>query len=86
VGCGVKLTWKTSRGDRFEYSVFFKKRPDVSGREISDGLQDVTLSDNATVSIESGYASGTDAALFRARMRFTPSNGTPVSVTVCDAG
>ena len=27
VGCGVKITWKTSRGDRFEYSVFFTEPP-----------------------------------------------------------
>jgi hypothetical protein len=83
VGCGVKLTWKAARGDRFEYSVFFKSRPEVSGRSVSDGAQKATLSDDATVAVESGYASGTDAGLFRARMRFGASDGSPMSVTVC---
>ena len=83
VGCGVKLTWKTSRGDRFEYSVFFKDRPEVDGRTITGDGQKVTLSDDASVSLESGYASGTDASLVRARMRFGAASGKPLSVTVC---
>lgn len=83
VGCGVKLTWKTSRGDRFEYSVFFRGRPDVDARTITGEGQKVTLSAPAAVSVGSGYASGSDASLYRARMRFKVSSGKPLSVTVC---
>jgi hypothetical protein len=83
VGCGVKATWATRRGDRFEYSVFFTDRPEVSGRVLTGDGQRVTLSDDAAVSLESGYASGTDASLVRARLRFGAASGKPLSVTVC---
>ena len=55
--------------------MFFTSKPDVSGKTITGDDQKVTLSDDASVSVEPGYASGTDASLFRARINpFKPAS------------
>jgi len=82
-GCGVKMAWGARRGERFEQSVFFTERPKVAGRTLTGGDQRVTVSERAGVALQSGYSSGTDPKLVRARIRFGAGRGRALSVTVC---
>lgn len=83
--CGVRMSWSTRRGERFEQSVFFTARPSVRDGVLTGGGQRVTVGGDASVSLEDGYASGAQPKLVRARIRFGPGRGGSESVTVCRA-
>jgi hypothetical protein len=82
VGCGVRMTVSTRRGDRVRQSLFFRSRPD----DLDDGRQHVRVNRDASVLLQSGYASGADPALWRARLAYAPAGRRPLRVTICEAG
>ena len=84
--CGVRMVLATRPKDNLEYSVFFAdhgRRPKVASRTVSDSRQQVTFSQPARVTLERGYASGTEPALTRARLRFANVKARQLSVTIC---
>src|SRR5205823_4773284 len=85
--CGLRMTIPTRRGDRIEQSLWFRGMPRISsgGTVLSDRLQRATISPRpAILPRQSGFASGTEARLVRARLRFRGS-GKPITVTYCSA-
>lgn len=88
--CGVRVVFGIHAGVRSEYSLFFRRRPDIAGRgqlQLSDDHQRVFVSPRPPgLKIEYGYSSGVDAALVRARMVFKPRKTRRVSVTICGNG
>lgn len=85
-GGGVDETFGTSPGDRYELSFFFRRRPGVSrsGSAIvaRDDRYAVAISPVRTLStlLRGGYASATDARLWRLRIRAVADGGGPVAV------
>lgn len=53
---------------------------------MTDGRQTVRFDARASVAFETGYASGLDARLTRARIRFAPARGGTIAITICAAG
>lgn len=88
--CGVRVSFGVHAGERTQYSVFFSRRPDRRGRRtmvLSDERQEVSISPKPrSTKLQSGYSSGADAALVRARMTFKPTKTRRVSVTICPRG
>ena len=85
-GCGVRQTFPIRRGDRLEYSVFFRRgdeRPRLAGRRLADADQRWSFSSAPRASFEGGYASGIDPALVRARLRFTGRGSRAVRAVLC---
>jgi hypothetical protein len=84
--CGVQLSFPARKGDKIEYSAFMRgSKGDVSiaGRSVSDAGQVVSFDHPAHVTLESGYASGADPALVRARLRFSAPAAETIAVQVC---
>jgi hypothetical protein len=84
-GCGLEISMPVLRHDRVEYSVFFRHRPRVRGRVVTDGLERVELSQRARVTLQGGYASGADPDLVRARLRFAIASRRRLRLTICPA-
>jgi hypothetical protein len=82
VDCGVRATFTRRRGGALEYSVFFRERPAVAGGRLTAPGIAVDASPRAAVRLTGGYASGVDARLTRAVLRF-PAGRAPVQVTIC---
>lgn len=83
VGCGVRMVVPRRPGDGFEYSVFFRRRPNVAPLRVVDREQDVRFSQAARVSFEGGYTSGIDPRLLRVRLRFAPAAAGELAITIC---
>jgi hypothetical protein len=62
------LSFPVKRGDRYEYSTFFRGSPSLSGKVLADDAQKVTFSTAPLrVSRQGGYVSGLDPRLTRAK-------------------
>ncbi len=81
--CGVRITWSTRRGDRYEHSFFFTEPPVRQDRTLTGGGQRVTAGSDFSLTVDRGYSSGTEPRLFRARLSFPAASGRPLSVAVC---
>ena len=84
VDCGIRSTFTRRAGGALEYSVFFRDAPRIDGTTLTDGTTAVQASPRPAVALRRGYASGTDARLVRAVLRF-PAGRSPVQVTTCGA-
>ena len=82
-GCGVRIVVPRRAGDGFEYSVFFRRRPNIAPQRVVDREQDVRMSQPARVSVEGGYTSGIDPRLVRVRMKFAPAAAQELAITIC---
>jgi hypothetical protein len=81
VRCGVRMSWRARRGDRYAYSAFFRGSPARSGRSVRDSTQSVRFPERPTLARDGGYASGTDVGLTRAVARFR--SGQRVAIEIC---
>jgi hypothetical protein len=86
--CGVRVSVRGKRGDRFEYSSFlrsFRQNPVIGRKELSDSVQRVTASPLPGVvrTDRKRYYSATDPKLRRARMRFRLHRAQVISITTC---
>ena len=68
MGCGVEMQFSGRRGDRYELSAFFARRPSVEAQAVVAGGRRAELNVPVRVRLESGYGSGTEPRLTRARM------------------
>jgi hypothetical protein len=80
---GVGMSVNTQPGDVYEYSQFFRSAPQAQGASVGDAGARLTTTPPGRVSIETGYASGLDPHLWRARVRFPPSTGRPIKASLC---
>ena len=83
----MRLVVPTRPGDRFEYSVFFRRGasgPRRAPGRVFDADQSVTFDRPAHVVFERRrYSSGNDPELVRVRLRFMPASGAPIGITIC---
>ena len=70
--CGVRLSFPARRGDRFEYSAFFRGGAERSASTVRDGVGRVSFDTRPSVALDGGYASGSDVRLVRATARWKP--------------
>jgi hypothetical protein len=82
-GCGVEMAFRGRRGDRFELSAFFARRPSVEPRAVVAGGRRAELNLPARVRLESGYASATEPRLVRARITVRLPRSQSVRMLVC---
>jgi hypothetical protein len=86
VACGVEMTLPVQAGDSYQYSAFFARGSSPVERTdtaVADQTQRVSFSQQATVTLERGYSSGSTADLVRARIRFEDTPEGQLSVTTC---
>jgi hypothetical protein len=82
-GCGVQMSFPGRRGDRYELSAFFARRPSVEGQRVTAGGRSAELNVPARLRLESGYASGTEPRLTRARATLSLDRPQTVSMLFC---
>ena len=85
LACGARVGFTTRAGDTTEYSVFLRAASARThdARTIGDSEQVVRFSPGARVSLRGGYASGTEADLVRARIRWATPRSRPLRVSIC---
>jgi hypothetical protein len=82
--CGVKLSFPVTKGDVVDYSAFFRRgRPDRNGSKLAESGQVLSANTPVEAEFQSGYSSGMDPRLLRARLRFRPEHDRDLRVTVC---
>jgi hypothetical protein len=83
--CGVRVGFTARAGDTTEYSVFLRAASARThdGHTLSDAAQVIRFSTGGKVSLQGGYASGTEADLVRARIRWRTPSSRPLRVSIC---
>jgi hypothetical protein len=82
-GCGVQMTFRGRAGDRYELSAFFARRPSVEPHAVVARGRRAELNVPVRVRLQSGYASGTEPRLTRARMTLRLDAAQTVRVLFC---
>jgi hypothetical protein len=84
-GEDVRMTFGALRGERFEFSAFFRegaKPPTAESHGVSDEELRARCSEPIELSVEEGYSSGADPKLLRARLRFRAGADGPVWISL----
>lgn len=82
-GCGVRIEFPSAQL-RWEWSAFFPGTaggPTADDARVFDAGREVTFEPRGAVSFQSGYASGVDPRLVRARVRL--GRGAATSISIC---
>ena len=84
VASGVRVSFPARAGDTTEYSVFLRAASIRRRGEhtLQDSEQLIRFSPGGRVSLQRGYASGSDADLVRARIRWTTPTSRPLRVSI----
>lgn len=88
VDCGVVMSFRARRGDRYAYDLRFRAgRPSLGRKEASDGVQRVTVTPtpSAMAVMDGTFASARDARLHRVRVRLRIERDREVRLRFCEA-
>jgi hypothetical protein len=86
MGCGLRESLPTRRGDHIERTLWTRGKPHVTGSTLRDSAQRVTLGTRPTrIEFRGGYASGSEQHLVRVRMSFS-GTGKPLTIDYCPRG
>jgi hypothetical protein len=83
IACGVRLTWRALKGERYAYSGFFAEKPAVGPRSVADGTQSIRFDSAFTASTAGGYSSASNASLTRAVVRFKRARTGTAAIEIC---
>lgn len=83
VACGVRLSWRALKGERYEYSGFFAQKPTIGSRTAADQSELIRFDSAFTASTAAGYSSASHASLTRAVARFKRARTGTAAIEVC---
>lgn len=85
--CGVRLSFPAGRGQRVDYSVFFRRRrADRDGTKLTGPDEELAANSAFNATFEDGYSSGADPRLTRARLQFRPKQSRDLKIAICRPG
>jgi hypothetical protein len=83
VACGVRLSWRAQRSDRYRYLAFFRTDWRRSGRTVVDGMQAVVFGSTPSLAGGELFTSSSEIRLIRARAIFTAKRPGRAAIEVC---